>query len=512
MKGEGLGDKPCIAPVKGSAVIGDFWFFSALAFALVLAGLVQFLLYSSGFYGISADDSGRSIVAYKWSSNMKMSATTWLPFDRVVVGLLLRFWPDLFIVPRVVVSVFGIFTVVSLTWLSHELFKNRAISVFTAFLSAVFAPRVILSVVPLAEIMFISMVVTALAFFVRWLSSMRSLDLFFTSFFFTVGSSIRYEGWVFSLCFVLYLIGTYFRKEGGCGISAWTVFFSAAIVGLFPIYWMSIYFADTGNPVGFFFAYRDPLSEFHQRFAVTSSKLLRAFALRQFLTLNCESFNLVGIFSLAALAKDHGLIRRWAVVPFASLAVFSGFGLLGYGTIVTHSLWAPVAVWAVLLVPFSAHFIFRQWEDLLGGGRLGGVAVLASMMVLFLAQMDVMTLRPDFTAYDRAVGEYLRVLLVKSPSARVLVESRDWGFIHVEVASRHPYSFVPNSGTPYLEKPGEDILLKGDRIEGSGLIERNITFLAFKGVNYQRLLDSDPRFDRLERFGAWSVYRFNSAG
>jgi hypothetical protein len=71
--------------------------------------------------------------------------------------------PDLFVAPRIVSFAFGLLALLAMSWLALELSGDRRVAAITALLAAVFPQRVVLSLVPLAEIMFIAQVTAGMA-------------------------------------------------------------------------------------------------------------------------------------------------------------------------------------------------------------------------------------------------------------------------------------------------------------------------------------------------------------
>lgn len=83
-------------------------FQALLSISILTAVAVHIYLYQSGFYSISADECGRTMEAYDWFKNGRLGPSPWLPFYRLVVGLGLMAWPDLFVTPRIVGFLFGL--------------------------------------------------------------------------------------------------------------------------------------------------------------------------------------------------------------------------------------------------------------------------------------------------------------------------------------------------------------------------------------------------------------------
>jgi len=113
--------------------------YQVMLFSIILFSLgIQAFLFSKGFYSISADERGRTLHAYKWVIGEDQTGTSRLPFYSIMVGSVLKLWPNLFLAPRLVGSIFGFLSLVSIMWLSHEIFHNKTITFFAAFLGCIF--------------------------------------------------------------------------------------------------------------------------------------------------------------------------------------------------------------------------------------------------------------------------------------------------------------------------------------------------------------------------------------
>ena len=488
-------------------------FWALLVVAISLAFSAQVFLHWNGFYSVSADGCARTLDAYMWTLDEIPKGGFWLPFyeknpwppfHRVIVGLSLKLWPDLFITPRAVNFVFGILSLISLTWLSYELFKNRHITIVTAFLGSVFSHRVVLSLVPLAEIMFIFMVVTAMVFFARWLSSRRLLELIISSFFLAFSSTIRYEGWVFSGCLLLFVfVSSLFSKtkEKGRFIELITVI---VILGSFPAYWIGSYAIHTGDSFGFV---SNTVDRYQLRFGSSLITLVKFNVLVQFLKQNLDSFNLLGIVSLLYLLINDKRIGRWVVVPAVALLIMSGVSFFGKA-LPSHNFWRLSVVWSILLVPFTAHWVVMQRRSFLDSKRYSKYFVFLLFLLLFVSfvyQTHRMTENSFFSIYDRFSGEYVKERLETSSNAKILIETSNWHYFNVLIASQHPFSFICNSGCDPVQ-PEEPIIAKEKKIDRAELVDRGVRILIFETQEYKDLLNQDNSFVKIRDYGYWSIY------
>ncbi len=235
-----------------SRILKDKKYFKlTLLFIILFSVVLNVILYYAGFYSISADESGRTIVAYKWVNGSYEGIQTWLPFYTIVMGFGLKIFPDLFFTPRIIISLFGVLAFVSFIWMTQELFKDRYITLLSALIALFFPSRVILSSVPLSESFFFFFIFTGIAFFTRWLNSKKNYLLFLSALAFAFSSSVRYEGWLFSASIILVLI--FFKRLNTDEVKPRTILIICLIGLIFPVYWFISQANVAGNPFHFFY-------------------------------------------------------------------------------------------------------------------------------------------------------------------------------------------------------------------------------------------------------------------
>src|SRR3712207_3092799 len=108
------------------------------AIALIIGGalLLHAGLYLAGFHRMEADESARSLMAWELSWRNALEPWIWPPFYKIVVGLLLRLYDDVFLAPRLLAGAAGIGLLLVLVALARALFRRPATAVATAALAA----------------------------------------------------------------------------------------------------------------------------------------------------------------------------------------------------------------------------------------------------------------------------------------------------------------------------------------------------------------------------------------
>ncbi|HVO74562.1 MAG TPA: phospholipid carrier-dependent glycosyltransferase [Ignavibacteriaceae bacterium] len=142
--------------------------FSALfGLYLIIAAAIQVFIYASGHYSISSDESARTLAAYRWYSTKIIPIEVWLPMHSIILGYSLEIKKDLIASPRAVSLLFGILSIAALALLTNSLFKNKIITLTAALLNIFLPERIILTAVPLPEIIFIFFILSGSVFFIQ---------------------------------------------------------------------------------------------------------------------------------------------------------------------------------------------------------------------------------------------------------------------------------------------------------------------------------------------------------
>jgi hypothetical protein len=484
---------------------------TSFVLSTIVASIIHVLILLRGFYSATFDESGRTLDAYNWIRGSEPFTTVWLPFYKLVVGGTLLLAPDLFVTPRIVSYVFSIASLCTLIWFSHVLFKNQTTTLLTGLIGALFPPRVILGIVPLAEIMFMVAVTVGLAFLAQWFSSGRNRYVFLSAISLAIASSIRYEGWVFVVVFIAAVLFLSISNPNGRNVSSRTTFSLFLISSSFMMLWVVLHFIQHGRALGF-------VSDTTGRYALihgdSFALLLSNNPLTQFGLQNLWTLNIIGVLSLRAFTRRNIHNSALILIPIFSLLIVSSIALWGKG-MPTHAFWRIPALWSVLLIPFTAHwfatqFLHRKHSAILT--RVGLIVLLLAMLALCMRGIFSMTEHSAFSANDLASGHFVNEQLLKQVppgSQKVLIESGIWSYINVMVASQHPELFVLNSGFDPVAH--EEPLLNPDKpFDASGLQQLGLGLLVFRREDYKDYLESSTEIRKLQDFGPWTIYAFVS--
>lgn len=472
--------------------------------AVIILLLIQITLISNGFYSVSADESIHTLQAYQWSRHLFHENFVWLPFYKLFVGSFFNFFHNLLIVPRIISMGFGILTLLGITYLSHELFHDQIITIITAFLSSIFTPVLILSVLPLMEIMFFFFIVGAFSFFVRWLNKKDLASLIIACVFLFFSDTVRYEGWIYSFSFLFVLI--YFQyKEKTLNKNYKVILIASIILFSFPVVWIILDYFESGKLFGFVSIVT---GEFKPKTFIDG---LSYNPLVQFFKLNLLSLNIIGIVSLILLSLKNKIISQYLILFFLSLSTMSLFALLGK-TMPSHNYWRIACSWSILLLPFSSQLLTLFLRERFPIKHLNVIifSIISLILILFFVKQDLMHSSTSYFTYsDLKTGKYINRLVNENiddfKNNKILIVSFDWHFVDVMVSSQHPDLFErvvrPLKDNKFLK------INKLAKFDINYLKENSIKYLVLPNAMFKYYKIENLNLLNMEKSAFWSVYK-----
>jgi hypothetical protein len=362
----------------------------------VVAGLTGYLEYN-------ADGYARIVHAAEWAREPRLEVGVWLPLQFWVTGAALWLWPDLAVTPVVINFVAALAGALLLAAIGARL-GGAAVGVLTGLLAAAFPWSIWFGLSGLAEAPFAAAVALAGLGLVGWLQSgegewgrrgggERTLTLtlsqrerespapsllaspspprsasplWLAAGALLVSTMLRYEGWFYSVAFVLVVLPTLTAPD-------WArprTMAALALPFIFPLIWVGASAAVYGDP----FAFASVTS------AITAAEgtheTLTAFDRLVFypVFLATLAWPVVGLAAAGALwrRREPGVVgyALWIVAELAMLALvtsrFSGIGAGRDRYIMSN---------VVLLLPLAALLIVSLWRWARPGRPLAAAAV-----------------------------------------------------------------------------------------------------------------------------------------
>lgn len=484
---------------SGKVISDKIIFLIAALGGVILTFTFQLTLFSNGFYALSADESGHTLHAYNWYKGNEGFFSIWLPFQKIFLGLIFNLSSDLFIVPRIVSFSFGILTLLALSWLALELFNQKTVSLITLLLGSFFSPIIVLSVVPMLEIIFSFFTVMAMIFLVRLLSNDNRSNLYLCCLFSALSATIRFEGWIFSLT-IFFIIVFYYLKENGKRNNFIKIVPAAAILCLFPLVWIVESIINTGSAFGFASSVAERYNE------GTFFSELKNNVLYQFMSININSLNIVGLISLIYLFRIPK-IRRFSYAAFIPLIILSLLMFFSKA-MPTHNYWRIASVWLILLLPFTSFWLFKQFlsnEISNSFVKIGFVLFVILISLFFINQTLSLSKLSYFTQDDLSAGRYFKSLQLDEAD-KILIKASGWKYSNVLIASNNPSLFLLN--IPHVdERTNNKAYFNLGDIEFERLIENQISYIVVSDTLLQKQLGGNKNIGLVKEYREWTIFK-----
>lgn len=494
---------------------------AALAGVLAAALALQLGLHAAGFHRVSFDESARSLMAFDLSRANAFEPFIWPPFYKWFVGLALKLWGDVFLVPRLLAGLAGLLAIVALVRLSGLLFGDRRVNLLTAALAVAFPHRLVFSVAPMSDIYAHLFLLAAAGCVLAWLRRGSAAQLLLGCACVLGAETVRFEAGAFAVALSgLVLHRALARRELGPGVAAAAV----ALLFAFPAAWALDSFLWYGSLENFGLTGRHYAANFGGGYlqALYLSPLGRNLAL----DLVWNPLMFAGLAALAWAAARDAAVRAWAFafgVPFFLVSAVVVLTL----SITMAAPWRTTGVWALLLLPFEALAIVglaaRAGER--GAARRGVVA--AALLAVALvppaarsavyAREGMLDSRTGGPRQERAAGLHAARELARSGGGKALLDSAgNLEFLDVLAGSGEPKRFVLSHGTD-PQVVANDLPLGGppppDRFglarggSDEALAAEDVRLLLVREPRFVSALEAAGRWERERSFGPWVLFR-----
>ena len=415
-------------------------FFFGIFIVIILLLISQFSVYSQGFYSIGADEAGHTLEAFQWYKGQASVFSIWLPFQKIFYGISFNIYYDLFWVPRILSSFFGILTLLSLIFLTYELFQNRIVSLIAGFLASIYYCLVIFSIIPMIEIYFFFFVITSIAFFLHWKRTNHSVSLLLTIIFLIIGTTTRYEAWIFSFSLFILIIVDIFSINGELPGKIFKTIGLFIAIFSFPMLWIYLSHNATGESTKFFYSVVERYSP---------GGIIAEFknnVLYNFLITNIFSLNILGIITLIFFYNKKIEIKVYALIFLSTLLVFSIVTFITKA-MPTQNSWRIASIWSIMLLPFTAQWLYLLLSDKNIYLKYNFIIFVLILIYFFTRQ----TLDFSKTSYmnreDLVIGRFIHnELNLKNPASRIFIEQNGWKYSSLLVTSQMPDRFIIKEG------------------------------------------------------------------
>lgn len=503
---------------------GWYWILLSATFGLSLAS--QIGLYLRGLYTISSDESERTLLAYKLTLAKAVEPFLWPPLPKILTGLALKLHPDLVATPRILVAATGLLTLGAIVILTRRLFDNRLVALVAGALAVFIPQRLILSVVPMADIFGYLFVLIAAAFLINWLRQGRVDALIYASLCLLLAATVRFEDWFFNGVLIIYLA---YRTFVSRDLRASVFVLSGALLMAFPCAWVIATYVHDGSLTALSLTSHQFIASHGHDWNLALNDNVILYMVKD--TVVSFVF-LIGILSLVYFAARNSDIRAWALVLFTPLV------LLGASMLVTFSV--PMAApfrtdgtWLLLLVPFAAWVIVSLAQRISTKtlGRLLAVVLMTFACIVPLALRSRTYVQEALSqtgaVANKPLGSQLHALL-RANNRRILLDAIDnLDYLDVLVLSNAPDRFVLNvdadpthvavyaSQRQYYLRHDDVKIVKRYLTDKFAITSglnldvlraRKISYMLVRNNAYIKALDANPDVTRMKRFGPWVLF------
>lgn len=220
--------------------------------------LFQLIVVRSGLKWLTADDYSRTVISWEWLQNPRVYSGVWLSFHFWLNGIFIWLFKDLTLAPVIANTLFSVLTLIYLYKIFEKVF-DRNIAFLSCLIYCVFPFQVWLSTSGMPESIFFFFVTFSCYYFLNWYQELKNqpesskamLFLLLASLSLNASNLLRYEGWFFSLGFII-LTGVLSFKKNRFSKTFFINLGLSLISLMSAAWWMYRNGKDYGDP--FFFA------------------------------------------------------------------------------------------------------------------------------------------------------------------------------------------------------------------------------------------------------------------
>ena len=477
---------------------------------LLIAKLsLQVLLYRSGFEALTADEFAWTVLAAHWAQSPYAAwSGRWLTFQRYVFGTALRLRWDLLYVPRAIVILLGAISIVLMYQLASRLFESRKIGLVSAILLAVNPVHAWLSSTPLAEMPQMTLILASMLNFVLYLKSKRRRCIYVSAFMLALAGGFRYESWMFSIVFSLYLIGEgilqFWRKDADIKQSL-TLIAMAFIPWMFPVAWIIGNYMEMGDPLYF----------------ITGKKLYKLtwygpgrsynYYLQTFLKIDPYA-TVLGVLGLVICLLRYRKSRaiQWyvamAVIPFSVFAYLHGGQIEPQGNFFRYlALFIFISYPGVAcLIDLGINFVAKSQTT-----RMILLVLILGIMVTTQTRTTFQFVN-DPAADGLEVGERIRALRVEHPELSqrpVLIELSYWQYLAIHVGANDISLLMYDRELDIEHRQTSSLLLSGPDTVRKYLALYDISYVVVRSPELEEAVEQALGILPFEEVNAYFFYQ-----
>lgn len=491
---------------------------------LVLAKLASVAtLRRWGFVSVSADEFSRGLRAVRWArapqldSLAELVSGVWLPLEKYLNGSVLLVWRDPLRAPRATAFGFSCVLLVAVFAVALRLSKERRVATLASLLVAAQPWYAWLSATPALDTYWLACYFAGLACWLAWLDERRPRAWLWAGVWFALASAFHYPSWIpIALTYGLSsweMWRGWRRRETGALVRSFT---SLAIASSFVTFFVAAGWLAAGKPLGFLESHTAYSKWFYDGYRVSVLEKLAYYPRLVATHLQPGVWLLLPFAALAA----RGDGRRSVVALPLGVATLSlaAVSVMNVGSVPATAAPGRYALFYTIVLAIYAAWGGCAWLECARARRdpwqrrVGAAGALA--LLVWIVAADIARWRafpPAMPPGAITAGERLGELVASddsaAPGATILLETRYWDFLAVQLASGLDDRVVFDRERDKLRRDLPSRLL-GSADEVRELLARDrVGLVAVLDPRLKQRLGELPFLSRLEEAGGWTIFR-----
>jgi hypothetical protein len=470
---------------------------------------LQVMLYRSGFMSLSADEFGRTVLAARWAQNPQaIWSGVWLPFHMYLFGTALRLKWEMLYVPRIIVTVFGVISILLMYLLTSRLLESRRIGLISAFLLTVNPVHVWLSSTPLTGMPNATFALGGILSLVLYLKYNKQRYIYLGAFALALANGFRYEAWMLSVLFSLALIGNgilLYKRGKFDSRQLFNLAFGYIIPWLFPIAWIIGNYVETGNPLYFLESIRAyKLTWYGQGISYLNY-------LKTFLKIDPYA-TVLAVFGLGIclLHYPKSWAMRWyvatMVVPFALFAYLHGGQVEPQGNYFRY-----LGFFTFLIYPAIAYLIDFGVSSVAKSQMSKIILLMLVLGIIGTTQTHkVFQFVNDPSADGLAVGQRIRALRSEHPEISqrpMLIELSYWQYLAIHVGANDISLIVYDRDLDFERRQSLSLLVTDIEAFRDCLTLCRFSYIVVKSPELRNIIENNLEILPSEEINSYVFYQ-----
>lgn len=478
---------------------------------LIIIGrlILQVALYRSGFLSLTADEFGRTVSAARWSQNPTIVwAGSWLPFHTYLLGL--AFWIkwDLLYVPRVIVIFLGALSIPLMYGLAVQLTGSRRVGMMSALLLAVNPAHTWLSSTPLSAVPYSFLTLVAITSSTLYFRNNRKLFLYLAGLALAVANGFRFESWVLSAIFSLFIVGNgvclIAKKVSGLSQSV-NLIIVALLPWIFPSIWIVVAYLENGIPL----VLLDSIRSYKSAWYGQSSSYLNY--LKTFLRIDpyATIFGVLGLMFYLMRHRKSWAARWYSVIAIAPLIVFI---LLHGGQVEPQgNYFRYLTSFVIITYPALGYLIDNSVNFFAQSKRTEAFVIGLILGILIITQVrTTFRFTNDPSADGLLVGQRIKTLRLEYPELSqrpVLIELVYWQYLSIHIGANDISHIIYDRELDIERRQSTSLLLTNIDAFRDCMASHEFSYIILKSPDLRAVVERNLKLSPSEEINDYAFYQ-----